>query len=177
MLAACLDADMARRGLRLSRDLGTPRLSYHQVFWHLQAPPAGSEVARHHRPDRFWSDTEHLLAAIVDNLAIANWQRAGKGPKPKPVPRPGTVPTATDDGTEVKNEGVAAPVDDITDMMADLWQLNDPEPLDPAPDTAATPRQRAVAEYREGGVTYAILADRYGVSASTIGRWVRAATQ
>lgn len=36
-----------------------------------------------------WSAQEHLLAAAVDALRGANWQRTGKGPRPKPVPRPG----------------------------------------------------------------------------------------
>lgn len=36
-----------------------------------------------------WDTIEHLLAAVVDLLAAANWQRGGgKGQKPKPVPRP-----------------------------------------------------------------------------------------
>jgi hypothetical protein len=38
-----------------------------------------------------WTETTYLLAAIVDLLAVANWQRAGRksAPKPRPVPRPG----------------------------------------------------------------------------------------
>ncbi|WP_425591812.1 DUF5361 domain-containing protein [Actinomyces procaprae] len=41
-----------------------------------------------------WGLTEHLLAAAVDALNIANWQRANAGkkapsPRPKPIPRPG----------------------------------------------------------------------------------------
>lgn len=40
--------------------------------------------------EAMWGLTEHLLARILDTLAGANWQRSGsKGPKPKPVPRPG----------------------------------------------------------------------------------------
>jgi hypothetical protein len=38
-----------------------------------------------------WSLTDHLLALIADHLAAANWQRSGKGPCPKPLPRPGVV--------------------------------------------------------------------------------------
>ena len=39
-----------------------------------------------------WGDTEHLLAAMVDLLAGANWQRAGdkRRPAPEPITRPGT---------------------------------------------------------------------------------------
>lgn len=36
-----------------------------------------------------WGITDHLLAAAVDALLGANWQRTGKkGGKPKPVKRP-----------------------------------------------------------------------------------------
>lgn len=35
-----------------------------------------------------WSTTEYMLANVVDALNAANWQRAGKGPRPKPVKRP-----------------------------------------------------------------------------------------
>jgi hypothetical protein len=38
-----------------------------------------------------WTVETHLLAGIHDRLAQANWQRGGgKGPRPKPIPRPGT---------------------------------------------------------------------------------------
>jgi hypothetical protein len=38
-----------------------------------------------------WGITDHLLANVVDVLAIANWQRGGgKGSRPPRVPRPGT---------------------------------------------------------------------------------------
>lgn len=41
--------------------------------------------------DSGWSVTDHLLALVVDHLAIAQWQRGGgKGPLPKPLKRPGT---------------------------------------------------------------------------------------
>ena len=41
-----------------------------------------------------WTSTDHLIATVVDVLAIANWQRANSGAKhpsapPKPLPRPG----------------------------------------------------------------------------------------
>lgn len=37
-----------------------------------------------------WSVTDQLLANVIDILAVANWQRAGKShaPKPKRYPRP-----------------------------------------------------------------------------------------
>ena len=37
-----------------------------------------------------WTLTDHLLAVVADQLAIANWQRGGgKSKRPKPIPRPG----------------------------------------------------------------------------------------
>lgn len=40
-----------------------------------------------------WSISDHLLAAIYDQLSAANWQRSADGQKnrrrPKPIPRPG----------------------------------------------------------------------------------------
>lgn len=49
-----------------------------------------------HGDDAAWTRTHHLLAAVVDHLAIGNWQRANSGvPKskrtrpPHPIPRPG----------------------------------------------------------------------------------------
>jgi hypothetical protein len=46
-----------------------------------------------------WSLTDHLLAAVVDALHVANWQRTSDGAKgrrrPKPIPRPGVGDDAT----------------------------------------------------------------------------------
>lgn len=38
-----------------------------------------------------WLITDHLLAAVIDLLQAANWQRQGNknAKKPKPLPRPG----------------------------------------------------------------------------------------
>jgi hypothetical protein len=46
--------------------------------------------------DSVWGLQEHLTALVIDELRVANWQRANEGVKkskqtkpPKPVPRPG----------------------------------------------------------------------------------------
>lgn len=41
-------------------------------------------------PEASWTLSEHLLAMAVDVLRAANWQRGGKGARPKPLPRPGS---------------------------------------------------------------------------------------
>lgn len=55
-----------------------------------------------HGEEAQWGVTEHLLAAVVDQLAVANWmfatvnvgEDAEPPPYPDPVPRPGDQPTA-----------------------------------------------------------------------------------
>lgn len=60
-----------------------------------------------------WSDTEYLLAAIVDVLAWANWQRGqGKGPKPKPIRRP------TDKDPKLKSTSLP-----VEEARAKLYEL------------------------------------------------------
>lgn len=59
-----------------------------------------SAIARALDPEgALWADpamANFLLAAVVDHLAAANWQRSGgKGSRPKPVPRPGVGPQVT----------------------------------------------------------------------------------
>lgn len=56
----------------------------------LRRLPASSAYARDTLGDAaLWTLESHLLAVVVDALATANWQRGGKGPRPRPVPRPG----------------------------------------------------------------------------------------
>lgn len=51
--------------------------------------PPGSAVWRALGEGQAWTDGDYLLAAAVDALNGANWQRAGgKDEKPKPVMRP-----------------------------------------------------------------------------------------
>lgn len=67
----------------------SPRYALSLLF---QAP-AGSAVhaAIHGSEARSWSVDTYMLAAVVDLLAGANYQRAGgKGRKPRPVQRPGS---------------------------------------------------------------------------------------
>lgn len=57
------------------------------LIWQL---PSDSRLVRALDPSAEWSTTEHLLAAVVDALHTANWQRGGgKGSRPEPIERPG----------------------------------------------------------------------------------------
>lgn len=55
--------------------------------------PRESATFRELNPDEsVWGLPEQLLAAVVDVLRAANYQRGGsKGQKPKPIPRPGVA--------------------------------------------------------------------------------------
>lgn len=78
--------------------------------------------------DHIWGLTEQLLAAVHDRLAAANWQRAGgKGPRPKPIPRPGTRP-------EIKKYGGGSPF--TQGQVLDLLAKAAGRPRRPAPDAS-----------------------------------------
>ncbi len=88
-----IDYDLLTLGLDLNR-LGTSQLDWCRFRAILTYLPPTSAFARSmHGQRATWSSTEYLLAAAVDALAAANWQRGGgKGRKPKPIPRPGDEP-------------------------------------------------------------------------------------
>jgi hypothetical protein len=72
-------------------DVVTGRMSPRRLASLVAGLPADSATVRSTLGgDSLWGLPEHLLARILDTLAGANWQRSGgKGPRPKPVPRPG----------------------------------------------------------------------------------------
>lgn len=66
--------------------------------------------------DAEWGLAEQLAATLLDAVRAGNWQRGGgKGPKPKPVPRPGV-----DNPRETSMLGTAMPLEDIKARL-DLW--------------------------------------------------------
>ena len=85
-----IEYDLISLGLRL-RDLGTDKLSWRDLAVIARQLPRESALARAMVEESSqWGVTEHLLALVVDVLAVANWQRGGgKGSRPKPLPRPG----------------------------------------------------------------------------------------
>lgn len=77
--------------------MGTPAFTWGDLLDYCQHAPRDSQLAYAvHGETVLWGVTDHLLAAVVDALNAANWQRGGgKGPRPKPVKRPGV-----DDGSK-----------------------------------------------------------------------------
>ncbi len=70
-----------------------------------------------------WTRTDHLLATVVDVLAIANWQRQGKkgAPRPKPVRRPGVGPQ------EERFGGEAMSTDEVEAALAARYRHDEDE--------------------------------------------------
>lgn len=72
--------------------LGTRRLSWRDLLVVVkQAPPQGA-LHRALDPEGWgWDVNSYLLAADVDTLMVANWQRAGdkRKKRPDPILRPG----------------------------------------------------------------------------------------
>jgi len=108
-------------GIRLE-DMYTGRESIRHVavcVWYL---PSDCALARELNGDDIeWDLTNQLLAAQVDVLAIANWQRAGgkRKDKPKPVERPGMRPDRTTYGGSKDD---ALPLDQMADWLGwDSW--------------------------------------------------------
>lgn len=75
------------------RDTGTTDLPWSRlrsIISHL--PPTSALGMELNGPSATWDTTDYLLAAAVDALAVANWQRGGgKGRRPKRISRPGAV--------------------------------------------------------------------------------------
>jgi hypothetical protein len=94
-------------------DLGTDRLTWGRLGRLVrQLPPTSRTTAAvlGHSP---WSASEHLLAAVVDVLAAANWQRAQAAskkaiPRPEPIPRPGAQQRTNPRRTTLTPEQIAA---------------------------------------------------------------------
>jgi hypothetical protein len=73
-------------------DLVAGRLSWRRLCVLVDELPRDSATARSMFGEAAeWGHAEHLLAAAVDVLQQANWQRAGNrsAPRPKPLRRPG----------------------------------------------------------------------------------------
>jgi hypothetical protein len=93
-----LEADLLRHyGVDLL-DWHRGRLSSRRLRVLIEHLPPGSSLARAmHGEAAAWTTTEHLLAAVVDQLAVANWMFATVNrdadaeplPYPEPVARPG----------------------------------------------------------------------------------------
>lgn len=67
--------------------------------------------------DAQWGLQEHLLAAIFDSLAVANWQRGGdeNATKPERLERPGVKKQVN--GLDGDLQGKAVPIEDMNALL------------------------------------------------------------
>jgi hypothetical protein len=78
--------------------VGTPRLSWRRLRVLLKHLPEDAATTQEVLgPAGTWNRSDYLLAAAIDQLTLANWQRAQVAskrsiPVPKPLPRPGDQP-------------------------------------------------------------------------------------
>lgn len=66
-------------------------------------------------PETVWDQQTYLQAAAVDYLAAIGWSLAGKGHKPKPVPRPQDLGVEKPLTVEQLRKDLAAPRRPLTD--------------------------------------------------------------
>lgn len=105
-----VEYDLIALGLRLDW-LGSERLSWRDLWVVVQQRPTASALSRAIEPDAVtWGLSEQLIAAAVDTLRIANWQRgeAKRSQFPKPISRPGVEPEF-----EVIGSGAGLPMDEM----------------------------------------------------------------
>lgn len=99
---------------------GSERLSWRDLLVIVRNAPRSSQLHRTHVGDAAeWGVNELLAANMVDLLQNIVWQNGGgKGPRPKPIPRP-TVPHSA----EVEPQD-GPPAVSIEDMEAHLRAKN-----------------------------------------------------
>lgn len=167
-----LEFDLITLGLRL-RWLadGTDRLSYRDVIVVVRESGHDSAIGRYVLGDAHgWQASEELLAGLLDAVNGLLWQGGGgKGAKPKPIPRPSV---SRDVGADSGPQSVFG--EDFEQDAVSLEEIQEWLGLNEPVQPVLSPRERAVIEYNAGGITQAALGKKYGVSASTVSRWVRA---
>jgi hypothetical protein len=95
------------------RHVGTQRFGWDDFAIWVKFLPTSSQLYQSVHGAQ-WSPELHMLANIFDTLASGNWQRGGgKGPRPKPVKRPGA-------DKNVQTFGKPKPFADVRQFLIDL---------------------------------------------------------
>lgn len=174
---------------------GTDRLDWADIKAIIGQSPRTSALARHVNGEAAeWGTTDYLLAELIDVSSVVSWQLGGdpdaKRPAPYPRPewgssispkQPGSGDASSpagdpfDPNQSGKFEGVPTPIADLNSWLG--WDQSESEQseLEHGSGQVMSRNELIVNAYRAGGVTYKSLARQFGVSASTIGRVVRAA--
>lgn len=154
---------------------GTGRLTYADVLALTTQAGRDTAVARHEVGEHAeWTPDTYLIAGVLDALNNANWQRGGgRGAKPDSVPRPAAINQPGTTSSPATSQPQQALGESFEPAAMTLDEVNEFLGITTRPQPVLSAREQAVIEYNAGGSTYAQLAEKYGVSASTVGRWVR----
>ena len=153
---------------------GTDRLNWFDLVAVVESADELSPIAKTDDDNRGLNLHTLLLVQIYDALTLANWQRTdGESSPPEPLLQ-SILGDPADDSDE-SDEGEALEKFESLDESGKLMGVK-MSAQDWADELGwGVPVEVEVASiYANGGVTYKQLATQYGVSASTIGRWVRA---
>jgi len=119
-----VEYECIRHGHRL-RDYPSRRYNWRDLWVIVRMVPRDSPLARLTHPvETAWDTKDHLLAAAVDALNAANWQRGGgKGRRPKPIARPGE--------TSSQRIGRPIPLDELKAKLERWHSRTESRPVDP----------------------------------------------
>lgn len=117
-----VEYECIRLGHRL-RDYPSPQHTWRDLWVIVRMAPADSPLARHMHPvETAWTASDYLMALAVDALNAANWQRGGKGQRPKPIPRPGE--------TSSQRIGKPIPLDELKAKLERWHSRTESRPVD-----------------------------------------------
>lgn len=132
--------------------------------------PFGSDLfhALHEETSPHWNQVTYILADMLDAMNIWRWADAGrKGPKPRPIPRPG-------DKSEDRHYGTTP----VSVEELEEWYANEVAAM--SGSSAATSdtergieRARGIKAALASGEARRVIAERFDVSVSTVGRIAR----
>lgn len=95
-----IEYDLIALDLRL-RDFPSDRADWGDLLAIVRQSARTSALGRSVDPEGHeWDVNSYLLAITADALRAANWQRGKRGPRPKPIPRPGDKSKARKFGTK-----------------------------------------------------------------------------
>lgn len=132
--------------------------------------PFGSDLfhAVHEETSPQWGQVTYILADMLDAMNIWRWADSGrKGPKPRPIPRPG-------DKSEDRHYGTTpVSVEELEEWYAnEVAAMSSSGTATGVADSGAE-RARRIKAALASGEARRVIAERFNVSVSTVGRIAR----
>ncbi|MCT1790625.1 hypothetical protein [Dermabacter hominis] len=132
--------------------------------------PFGSDLfhALHEETSPHWNQVTYILADMMDAMNIWRWADAGrKGPKPRPIPRPG-------DKSEDRHYGTTpVSVEELEEWYANEVAAMSGSSTATGDTDSGVERARGIKAALASGEPRRVVAERFNVSVSTVGRIAR----